>query len=1078
MLDKVLEFFVGSTPVEGHDLVKRWLWVSLATGFCLLILIGVISFFAKLPADTYLYIGMSLVMLFILSLILYTNHLRLTILLFCIGSLVGLFASTYHFGGVRSSLFGGFVIPIIIAAIFMRGRSAIIVTIISTLIGLFLVLDEVNGIYLPDTAFLTAPISWMLAVMVFIVTVTLLGIASRQIRISLHKANVEVQERRRAEDALRRQAEYLTALHETALSITNRLDPLTLLDSILTKTEEILETKHASVDLTTPNGEGIQQKIGHGFFAAFADQIVAAGQGVTGTVLMTGKTIVIDNYQAFAFANPMYVQAGLRAIASAPMILRGQVIGVISLAYTEVGKKFASDQIELLEHFAELIGVALDNVRLYQDAQKELAERRITEDALLESKERLRLALDAAHMGIWNWDIHSGRINWSEQVYNIFSGASKTFSGSYENFISLIHPADRKKVIQLINESLSQPEKTLQVEFRVNWQNHTVRWMEERGRVYPDTKGDPSYMSGTVTDITERKTAEEKLTNANKNLERYTAVLEQRSSQLKVAAEVSRAASEILDPTQLAQQVVDLVCEQFHIYYAGLFLVDEKYEWALLVGAYGDAGKKMLANGHKLRVGNTSMVGWSIFNQQPRIALDIGEDSVQVINPLLTETRSEVALPLIARGQTIGALNIQTNKRAAFGKEEISIFQTMAGQLANAILNARLYAQLQHELEERKLIEEKIRKLNAELEERVQRRTRDLRASEEKFRALTENNPLQITRYDRDARYLYVNRADFDLTLKPEDIIGKTIREVMGENAFVDFAEQSIQQVFENGQALRTEYELGDEYAAWWLAPEYGPDGKVLSVIASTMNITQRKRMEEELQRRSAELQATNKELEAFSYSISHDLRAPLRAIDGFTRIILEDFKGAFPPEANPYFQHISEASSQMGHLIDDMLRLSRITRVELRRFPVDLSELATLIVNDLQSREPERKVKITIQAGLSTTGDERLLRVALENLLNNAWKFTGKTKDAHIQVGQMQQDDKEVFYIRDNGVGFDMAYAEKLFGAFQRLHTTDEFPGTGIGLAIVQRVITKHGGEIWVESEPNKGATFYFTLL
>ena len=408
---------------------------------------------------------------------------------------------------------------------------------------------------------------------------------------------------------------------------------------------------------------------------------------------------------------------------------------------------------------------------------------------------------------------------------------------------------------------------------------------------------------------------------------------------------------------------------------------------------------------------------------------------------------------------------------------QISIFQTMAGQLANAILNARLYAQLQHELEDRKAIEEEIRKLNAELEDRVQRRTRDLRASEEKFRALTENNPLQITRYDNEGRYLYINRSDFDENLKPEDLIGKTIRNVMGDDPFVDFAEQSIRFVFESGKPLKTEYELGTEYAAWWLAPEYGQDGKVLSVIASTMNITERKRIEEELRQRSAELQATNKELEAFSYSISHDLRAPLRAIDGFAHIIAEDFKENIPPEASPYFKRISEASAQMGQLIDDLLRLSRITRIELRLYPVDLTELAVTIIHDLEIREPERKLKVTIQSGLSTTGDERLIRVALENLLNNAWKFTSKIKDAHIEVGQTTRDDKDVFYIKDNGVGFDMTYAEKLFGAFQRLHTAEEFPGSGIGLAIVQRVINKHGGEIWVESAPNQGATFFFTL-
>lgn len=1077
MFDKLLDFFVGTHPANGYSLVKRWLWTSIFAELGMLLFSALLSLFLNLHRDIYIAIASFTGVLFVTSFLLIHDKVRAASLFVCVSSVVAVFFAVYRFGGIRSPAFGLFIIPIITAAIFLRGRATLIIAFLGTLIGLFLLTIESNHLYQVDETFFTPVASWALYMVLFILVAVLLGIVNRQIRSSLHEAGLEMDERRRVEDALRRQAKYLTALHETALSITNRLDPLALLDSILIKAEEVLETPHAAIDLVIPDKSSIKQEIGHGAFAAFRDQIVGAGQGVTGTALMTGKTMVVEQYQKFAFASPSYLQAGFQAIACIPMILRGDVIGVISLAYTDEDQKFAPDQIELLEHFAELIGVALDNVRLYQDAQKELAERRLTEDALLESKERLRLALDAAHMGTWDWDIPSGRMQWSEQVNRIFGEAAKTFSGSYESFISLIHPSDRKKVIQLINASLNQPEKTFNAEFRVNWRNQTPLWLEEKGRVYLDSRGNPSYMSGTVTDITERKMAEEKLTGANKNLERYTAVLEQRSGQLKVAAEVSRAASEILDPTQLGQQVVDLVCERFHIYYAGLFLVDDQHEWAILTGAYGEVGKKMLENKHKLRIGNTSMVGWSIHNRQPRIALDVGEDSVQIINPLLTETRSELALPLITRGQTIGALNIQTNKKAAFGKEEISIFQTMAGQLANAILNARLYAQLQRELEDRKLIEEEIRKLNAELEDRVQRRTTDLRASEEKFRALTENNPLQITRYDQNGRYLYVNRADFDGSLRPDDLIGKTIRDVMGDDPFVDFAEQSIHQVFETGQPLRTEYELGVEYAAWWLAPEYGQDGKVLSVISSTMNITERKHMEEELRQRSLELQATNKELEAFSYSISHDLRAPLRAIDGFTRIIAEDFKEAIPPEANPYFKHISEASAQMGQLIDDMLRLSRITRVELRLYPVDLTELVASIIHDLQNRESTRKIKVTIQGGLSTTGDERLLRVALENLLNNAWKFTSKVNDAHIEVGQTTIDDKEVFYIKDNGIGFDMAYADKLFGAFQRLHSTDEFPGTGIGLAIVQRVIHKHGGQIWVDSAPNHGATFFFTL-
>jgi light-regulated signal transduction histidine kinase (bacteriophytochrome) len=166
-----------------------------------------------------------------------------------------------------------------------------------------------------------------------------------------------------------------------------------------------------------------------------------------------------------------------------------------------------------------------------------------------------------------------------------------------------------------------------------------------------------------------------------------------------------------------------------------------------------------------------------------------------------------------------------------------------------------------------------------------------------------------------------------------------------------------------------------------------------------------------------------------------------------------------------------------MAQLIDDMLRLSRINRAELRSDPINLSTVVQSVVNELRTREPGRVVNIEITPDLQTQGDERLLRVAIENLMSNAWKFTGKTEQARIEVGRIKTSDNEAFYIRDNGVGFDMAFADKLFGAFQRLHSTEDFPGTGIGLAIVQRVIHKHGGRIWVEAEKGKGATFYFTL-
>jgi signal transduction histidine kinase len=236
--------------------------------------------------------------------------------------------------------------------------------------------------------------------------------------------------------------------------------------------------------------------------------------------------------------------------------------------------------------------------------------------------------------------------------------------------------------------------------------------------------------------------------------------------------------------------------------------------------------------------------------------------------------------------------------------------------------------------------------------------------------------------------------------------------------------------------------------------------------------------LERRVAERTSQLETLNKELEAFSYSVSHDLRAPLRSIDGFSQALLEDYEGQLDQQGRDYLQRVRAAAQRMAQLIDDILKLSRVTRAELNREEVDLSALAGEIAAELQQAQPEREVKLTIASGLRAEGDPRLLRIALENLLGNAWKFSHDRKPALIEIGmQPQPDSTSAFFVRDNGVGFEMVYADKLFTAFQRLHDTREFPGTGIGLATVQRVIHKHGGKVWAEGEVEKGATFYFSL-
>lgn len=238
-----------------------------------------------------------------------------------------------------------------------------------------------------------------------------------------------------------------------------------------------------------------------------------------------------------------------------------------------------------------------------------------------------------------------------------------------------------------------------------------------------------------------------------------------------------------------------------------------------------------------------------------------------------------------------------------------------------------------------------------------------------------------------------------------------------------------------------------------------------------------REELERRVRERTAELRAANEEMEAFAYSVSHDLRAPLRALDGFTGALLEDYGGGLDATAGDYLRRIGAASARMRELIDGILELSRLMRSSVRLEPVDLSELAAEIVRELRSGDPRRRVAFEIGSDLRTHGDRALLRAALGNLLENAWKFTSKVPDAHIAFGSRQENGQNVFFVRDDGAGFDPKYADKLFTPFQRLHRSDEFRGTGIGLATVHRAIRRHGGRIWAEGAEDEGATFYFTL-
>jgi PAS domain S-box-containing protein len=308
----------------------------------------------------------------------------------------------------------------------------------------------------------------------------------------------------------------------------------------------------------------------------------------------------------------------------------------------------------------------------------------------------------------------------------------------------------------------------------------------------------------------------------------------------------------------------------------------------------------------------------------------------------------------------------------------------------------------------------------------------------------------------------------FSVFYPPEDIaLGKPIMELKSAR--------------EEGRFEDDSWRIRKDGSRFWanvvVTPLRDNAGLLRGFVKITRDVTEKRKAEQEIIQRSLELEAANKELETFSYSVSHDLRAPLRGIDGFSQALQEDYQQQLDSTAKDYLQRICTATRRMGELIDDLLNLARVTRAEIYRERIDLSKLAGQVAQELQSQEPARSVALNIAAGLEAEGDSRLLRVALQNLIGNAWKFTSKREKAQIEFGAQGVNGGKAYFVRDNGAGFEQSYASRLFGAFQRLHAASEFPGTGIGLATVQRIIRRHGGTVWAEGTVNQGATVYFTL-
>ena len=372
---------------------------------------------------------------------------------------------------------------------------------------------------------------------------------------------------------------------------------------------------------------------------------------------------------------------------------------------------------------------------------------------------------------------------------------------------------------------------------------------------------------------------------------------------------------------------------------------------------------------------------------------------------------------------------------------------------------------------------------------------RELHESRERYQEVVESVNEVIFRTDARGNLTFLNHAWEDVTAHSLGVsLGKPLVDFLHPDDRVatwhEMARVSRGELAECSCQLRLRTRHGEirwieatarSVVQLGASQPYGLAGTLDDITARKVaemtlrNINQE--LEARVKLRTAELEASNRELEAFSYSVSHDLRAPLRAIDGFARILEEELEDRLDENSRSHIERIRKASTRMAHLIDDLIELARLTRQPLYKETFDLSEIALQIIEELRAEEPERKVEVEITTDLMVTADRTLMRVVLENLLHNAWKFTSLREVAHIRFSAERDRDRRVFCVADDGAGFDMAFAGNLFRPFHRLHGGAEFPGSGIGLANVQRIIQRHGGRIWAQAEPDRGATFRFTL-
>ena len=711
----------------------------------------------------------------------------------------------------------------------------------------------------------------------------------------------------------------------------------------------------------------------------------------------------------------------------------------------EGGEKVSTREVKVDGRWCQQSLHFVEETQLIRIYGMDITELKRAEEVLRESEEKYRIIVETANEGIWITDADRKTILMNQRMADMLGVTIEEMQGrTASDFLD----AGQEELARKTREELKTGVKTHR-EFKFRRKDGSDLWVLSSASPVFDSAG---HYSGTVSmlvDITERKKKEEELKGLNRTL--------------KAISDSSKAMMRSTNETEYLHEACRIVVEDCGHAMVWIGYAEDDEGKTVRPAAYAGFEEGYI---QKLNVTWTDTergrgpTGTAIRTGKPSTCRNMLTDPL--FKPWREEAikrgyASSIVFPLMAGGKAFGAVTIYSREPDPFSADEVKLLAELADDLAYGITVIRFRAVYDKAQEE-------------------------LRESEERYRHIVEDSTELIARGTSDGTLTFVNEAWLrNLGRDKSAYIGHNIREFIPPKdqekigpIISRFKPERISQEVENRMILPS----GESrWYLWNIQAVYDRKGRFIEFQGVGRDITDRKQVEKMLAERTARLEEINRELESFSYSVSHDLRAPLRAIDGYARMILKKQGDKFDEVTMRRFNEIRSSAQMMGQLIDDLLAFSRLGRKQMSMSKIDMDQLVGDVWKELQVIHSGRNMILTVNSIPPGYGDRTLIKQVYFNLLSNAVKFTTYRDAAYIEAGGYTDGNESVYYVKDNGVGFDMTYYDKLFGVFQRLHSAEDFEGTGVGLAIIQRIIHRHGGRVWAEGKVDEGATFCFTL-